>query len=89
MPRRGTASSPNSSGSSRRPASIRSNNTAAPAGWTLVLRPRELTLAAIFERMEITGRRDVIDRIAITEAGGDRRTMTLSSESIRRRAVKP
>ena len=63
--------------------------TATSAGWTLVLSPREITLAAAFERMEITGHRDAIDRIAITEAGGDRRTMTLSAESIRRRAATP
>jgi hypothetical protein len=62
---------------------------ARPDGWTLVLRPRERTLAAVFEMMQIGGRDDLIERIGITEAGGDRRTMTLTTESIRRRAPAP
>lgn len=56
-------------------------------GWTLELRPRERGLAAIFERMEITGQGAEIARIAIDESGGDRRSMQIDTLSLRRRAA--
>ena len=57
--------------------------------WTLLLRPRERTLAAVFERMEISGRGAEITAIEIAEAGGDRRRMQLETRSLQRRAAGP
>jgi outer membrane lipoprotein-sorting protein len=50
---------------------------AQDGGWTLVLTPRERSLLAVFERMEIAGQGADIARIAIAESGGDRRTLRL------------
>ena len=57
--------------------------------WTLVLRPRERSLAAIFKRMEITGHGAEIAAIDIAEAGGDHRRMQMQTLSLHRRAADP
>lgn len=49
----------------------------AASGWSLALRPRERDLAASIERVEIAGHDADIERIAIAESGGDRRTLRL------------
>jgi hypothetical protein len=45
------------------------------AVWNLDLRPRERPLVVLFERIEIAGKGVDIERIAIEESGGDRRSL--------------
>ncbi len=49
----------------------------AEGRWTLGLRPRDRSVLAAIERIDIAGRGADIDRIVIEESGGDRRSLQL------------
>jgi hypothetical protein len=49
----------------------------ADGRWALGLRPRDRSILAAIERIDIAGRGADIDRIVIEESGGDRRSLRL------------